>query len=304
VVGQTLKTANEEIVAASDLGPDTIVPPSLLETVQERWQGLPVDSEAFLRYSMKRRVALSTLSKEIGADFYLAFACSHQLASSIETFHRMYGGRIAAIGRRFGESQSFADELLQRVFEKLFVPRSEQEEPGIAQYRAEAPLSAWVNTVARRIAFRQVKSARPERLLDDELLAQEISDVCDQELLLLREQHRDVVRDALACALRRMPAREQRFLKMNLVAGVSMDRIGKIYGISQSSVSRKIQRAILNVISEAKAEACEKLRISTGEVDSIFKLIQSCIDLTLSNFGEGSTTIGPLSPVESLQTES
>jgi len=296
--------ANEEIQAISDAGPDCGVPHSLLETVLERWQGIPVQSEAFLRYSTKRGVALSTLSKEIGADFYLAFACSQRLVGSIETFHRMYGGRIAAIGRRFGESQSFADEILQRVFEKLFVAHSEREEPGIAQYRAEAPLSAWVNTVARRIAFRQVKSARPERLLNEELLAQEISDVCDQELLLLREQHRDVVREALACALRRMPAREQRFLKMNLVAGVSMDRIGKIYGLSQSSVSRKIQRAISNVITEAKAEACEKLRISTGEADSIFKLIQSCIDLTLSNFGEASSAlISPLSSVGLPRTE-
>jgi RNA polymerase sigma-70 factor, ECF subfamily len=301
-VGETLKTANEVISTVSGAGPDC-VPACLLESVQERWQGLPVELEAFLRYSTKRRVALSTLSKEIGADFYLAFACSHRLAGSIETFHRMYGRRIAAIGQRFGGSESFADEIMQRVFEKLFVARSEREEPGIAQYRAEAPLSAWVNTVARRIAFRQVKSARPERLLDEELLAQEIADVCDQELLLLREQHRDVVREALACALRRMPTREQRFLKMNLVAGVSMERIGKIYGISQSSVSRKIQRAISHVISEAKAEACDKLRISSGEADSIFKLIQSCIDLTLSNFGEGSAAIRQLSSVELPRTE-
>jgi RNA polymerase sigma-70 factor, ECF subfamily len=285
------------MTATSDAGPGATAPPSLIESVRARWPGLPVELDAFVSYAELRKVELSALSTDIAADFYLAFACSVPLSGAIETFHRTYGGRVAAIGRRFGESQSFADELVQRVFEKLFV-RPVERDPGITQYRAEAPLGAWVNTIARRIAFRQVKTTRPERLLDEELLAQEISDACDQELLFLREQHREVVREALAGALRRMPPREQRFLKMNLVAGVSMDSIGKIYGLSQSSVSRKIQRAIHNVVFEAKAEACEKLRVTSGEVDSIFKLIQSCIDLTISNLDEAPAPTNPLSSID------
>ena len=177
---------------ASDLGPGAIVPPSVIETVRLRWENIPFEPENFIGYVGQRNLELSRLSKDLGADLYLAFACCHQLNGAIETFHRTYGGRIAAIGRRFGESQSFADELTQRVFEKLFV-RHTDKEPGISQYRAEAPLSAWVNSVARRIAFRQVKSARPERLLNEELLAQEISDVCDQELQLLREQQLELL---------------------------------------------------------------------------------------------------------------
>lgn len=275
----------------------------VLELVRARWPRVPIEVAGFAGYAQQRGVDLAALSKEIAADFYLAFACAKQLGGAIETFHGVFGARLGALGRRFGESQAFGDEVTQRVFEKLFVSNGD-ESPGITQYRAEAPLSAWVNTVARRIAFRQVKSARPERLLDEGLLAQEISEVCDQELHFLREQHREVVREALACALRRMPPREKRFLKMNLVAGISMDRIGKIYGISQSSVSRKIQRAITNVVAEAKAEACEKLRVSSGEVDSIFKLIQSCIDLTLSNFDEASiAALRSLSSVQLPQLE-
>jgi RNA polymerase sigma-70 factor, ECF subfamily len=268
----------------SDIGSpnSAAVPEAIVAQVRARWEKLPLKCEAFASYATDRGVVLDRLSSEIGADLYLAFACYERLPGAIQCFHQAYALKIRGIGRNFGNSECFADEVLQRVSEKLFVASGTQ--PGIVQYRADAPLSAWINTVARRLALRQAKSAHPERFLDEDVLANEIAETCDQELSLLREQHREIVRAALASALRQMPKREQRFLQLNLVAGISMDRIGKIYGLSQSSVSRKIQRAIRNVICSAKEEVREKLRVSSEEIESIFKLIQSCIDLTLSQF--------------------
>jgi RNA polymerase sigma-70 factor len=257
------------------------VPSAIVEEVHSRWNTLLVHREPFAVYARERQIDLATLPKEFGADLYLAFACFSRVSGAVEAFYQSHGARIRAVGRRFEESEDFADELLQKVSEGLFVTSA-----GIGQYRAEAPLSAWVSTVARRVALRQVKAARPERVVDDDALAAEISEACDQELFLLQARHRELVRAAMISALRQMPKREQRFLQLNLIAGVSMARIGKIYGISQSSVSRKIQRAIHNVITEAKRLVRLQVGVSSTELESIFRLIQSCIDLTLTPFTE------------------
>lgn len=260
-----------------------VVPERIVTEVRSRWSRLPLELEAFGRYAIEREIDLATLAVEVGADLYLTFACTRQLPGAIHAFHQAYAAKIRSIGRSFGGSDFFADEVFQRLSEKLFVA-SEQRPPGISQYRGEAPLSAWLNTATRRLALRHAKATHPERFLNDDMLANEISEACDQELSFFREQHRELVRTALSSALRQMPMRERRFLQLNLIGGISMDRIGKIYGISQSSVSRKIQRALRNVVDSAKQELRVKLRVSDDEIESMFRVIRSCIDLTFSQF--------------------
>jgi RNA polymerase sigma-70 factor len=257
------------------------VPAAIVDEVRSRWNGLPVHPEPFADYARERGIDLASLSREFGADLYLAFACFSRFPGAVDAFYRVHEARIRAIGRRFEDSDDFADEVLQKVSERLFVAPVV-----IGQYRGQAPLAAWVSTVARRVALRHVKSARPEKVVDDDALVAEISEACDQELILMQDRHRELVRAAMIAALRKMPKREQRFLQLNLIAGVSMSRIGKIYGISQSSVSRKVQRAIHNVITEAKRLVRVQVGVSSTELESIFRLIQSCVDLTLTPFSE------------------
>lgn len=132
----------------------TRFPASILGEVRSRWPQLAIHAEPFVEYAQQRNVDLTAISDEIGADLYLAFACFSQFSGAIHAFYQCHAPRMRAVGRRFDESEFFADEILQRVSERLFVS-SAHHPSGIGQYRGEAPLSAWVNTIARRVALRQ-----------------------------------------------------------------------------------------------------------------------------------------------------
>jgi RNA polymerase sigma-70 factor, ECF subfamily len=246
-----------------------------------RWPAIVVAAETLDQYVEDRGIPLASLSALLRADLYLVVGCLLDAPGAIQTFLTEHTSSIAAVARQFDPSPSFADEVTQRLAETLFVDRPNTPRR-IGQYRATGPLGSWVRTAARRIALRLRKNETNEKLVSDDLLAKEVAAVCDQELALTKSHSAVAFRSALQNAIRNLEARERTLMKLHLVAGLTTVQIAKSFHLSQSSVSRSIRSSARKILEEVKRELRGSLGANTSDVDSLFLLVQSQVDLTLS----------------------
>jgi RNA polymerase sigma-70 factor (ECF subfamily) len=260
-----------------------------------RWPTLNVDAQELGKYLTERGVTLDTLTAAVAADLFLAFACFAKVPSAIQLFQATYDAILVGTARRLDSSGALADELRQRVSEQLFVGTG-RGGPKIGEYRGRGPLSAWFRTCAKRAALRLVQVSNREVLMTREALADEISDVCDQELSLLKEHYGELFRQELVLALNELPARDRMLLQLHLVAGVSTTRIAKMYHLNQSSISRQLQRAAATIFSLVKERIHVRLGVGTAELESLLDLARSHIELTLSTMDEALAEDQPFEP--------
>jgi RNA polymerase sigma-70 factor, ECF subfamily len=70
---------------------------------------------------------------------------------------------------------------------------------------------------------------------------------------------------------------------LHLVDGVTLEGIGKVYGVHHSTVLRWLSAARKRVVDEAKQRLRDKVAMSSREFESIARLLLSDVDLNISN---------------------
>jgi RNA polymerase sigma-70 factor (ECF subfamily) len=83
-------------------------------------------------------------------------------------------------------------------------------------------------------------------------------------------------------ALAGLPDRERMVMRLHLVGGMSVEAIGKMYDVSQSTVSRWLAKARETIVKTAQALLHERLRVAPEEFQSLAALVVSQLDLSLS----------------------
>lgn len=104
----------------------------------------------------------------------------------------------------------------------------------------------------------------------------------DPELPFIKEKYRAPFRQALEEALSALPDRERLIMRLNLVTGMSVEGIGKMYGVSQSTASRWLARARECVIETAQRRLRARLGVSPDEMQPLAALVVSQLDLSVS----------------------
>ena len=86
------------------------------------------------------------------------------------------------------------------------------------------------------------------------------------------------MKDALAKA----PESDRAILRLHVVNNVSVEKIGKMLGVSQSTASRWLAKARAEVLANVKSILKERSRISSAEIESLARLLASRLDLSIS----------------------
>jgi len=263
-----------------------VSPSSFYARGQSAYPELALDGARFQAYLADRRAKLPDPSLSLDdlciEDLYLACACVHKVLNAHEVFRRSYGRVMRAAVERISPSAAFQDEVEQRLLEQLLLGRADRP-PKIGDYTGYGALSRWVSVVAQREALMLLRSDAGEARARDGAALEVLSSSADPEVAFAKTHYRPEFERALADALRGLSQRERMVLHLHLLGGAGVVRIGKMYGVSASTVSRWLAGIRETLSREVHRLLADRLRLPPDEIESLTALLISQLDVSISH---------------------
>ena len=210
-------------------------------------------------------------------DLYLAQACVAGAAAAIAAFDQRCRGTLLGALRQIGLAPDAVDEVMHELHAKLFVGDGA---PRIATYSGRAALPSWARTIATRAAVDRVRRQPPPS--DDDML-DAVPDVADgPELAHFRRTYHAELKAAFEEALASLEVRERNLLRHHFVDQLTHDEIGALYGVHKTTAFRWLEAARIALAKRTRAGFQRRVPMLPDDVDSVLRLLQSHIDLSLS----------------------
>ncbi len=252
----------------------------LVDEGRAAWPSLALDAHLFVQHIAERAASCGPLGAVHGGDLYLACACSRAVPGALDAFDEQFEIAIERGVARIDPSRSFAEEVRQVVYERLFVWRGEP--PKILEYAGRAALRSWLSIVAVRVAIdlaRKGGDRAAQRLHREGVGAEGVG----LELEYLKRRHKGDFEGALRAAILRLPERDRTLLRLHFAEGANVDRIGAFFGVSRATAARWLARAREELASRARSELCAQLRLTSSEYDSLAGLVRSRLELSVGH---------------------
>lgn len=244
------------------------------------WPGIVVDRERFAAEVERRVAAGAELAALKGADLYLAVACTEGDERAIAKVRELLAGEVSYAARKTTATPDQLAEVTARLSRVLFV--DEPERPAALRgYSGRGDLRSYLRVVATRELIKVVNRGRREVGLADDDFVDRMVPHDDPELAILRERYRGTVEDALRVAVRGLAERDRALLRYAIAEGLTVDEVGALYGVHRATAARWIAAARERLGELVRTELAARLAITVDEVDSIVRLVQSRIDVSL-----------------------
>ncbi len=260
--------------------PESVLSAAVAEA-RRAWPDLVVDEAAFRAHLLDKTKAQSTPLAELCLpDLYLAHACAAGVPGAVEALERTQLDLLDGLLARLGATGAHADEVKQRLRERLLVgPRAR-----IAAYSGRGNLRRWLKVVATREALELLEKQARHVGREDDALEEAVSPRESPELELLKRTYRAEFREAFQEALRALEARPRTLLRYYLIDGLNIDQIGAVYGVHRATAARWIERVREDLLLSTREGLMRRIRVDRGELDSIMRLIQSQLDVSIQRF--------------------
>jgi RNA polymerase sigma-70 factor, ECF subfamily len=250
------------------------------------WPRIAVTLEQFASYlgevtNREDADLIGNLARLHAEDLYLACGCHHHVPEAFQAFESSY---LLGIDRFVGIVRSdpdFVDEVRQHLRQRLFV-KDASGSAKISMYSGRGTLKGWIGVVAQRTALSLLRRMNPHRSEPLDETVDTVAALDDPELSYLRKRYGAEFRDAFRAALEILSERERLILHLNIVNGVTLDRIAAMYSVNQSTVSRWAATARQAVRDEVHRQFAERLSVTCDEFASLIRLLQSDLDLSIS----------------------
>jgi RNA polymerase sigma-70 factor, ECF subfamily len=214
---------------------------------------------------------------------YLAIACMNGDEAAIRAFEPLLD-EVDASARRL-RANDHADDVKARIREVLFVSAPGRE-AALRSYSGRGDLGSYIRVIATRDLVRAVDKGLRQVQLDDDVVMERLAPAGDPELGFLREAYRADVTAAMRVAVAGLDEPSRALLRYSLVDGWSVERIAALYGVHRATAGRRI-RAVRDALGAAiRVEVARRLAISLADVDSIVRLVQSRIDVSIERLLE------------------
>ncbi len=261
------------------------------EAGRRRWPQVDLPAEVFARH-VARLLPRGSPEKPFasiieGLDIeglYLACACVNGVPMAVETLEEHYLARLPALLGQLRLSATALDEVCQSLRTHLLV-RTPEGEPRLARYAGGGALLIWMRVIAARMVLKQRASGR-ETPAGNMLTALADSPAVgpDAELELIRRRYRHEFRDALRDAFASLSSEQRYLLRLHFIDRLPTTKIAPLYGMDQSTISRRLRDAREQVYEETRRQLQERLRLSSREFTSLTEAIKSRFDMSLSQF--------------------
>jgi RNA polymerase sigma-70 factor, ECF subfamily len=222
--------------------------------------------------------AISQLTIE---DLFLACACLAGVEGAATAFNARHGATIRGTIARIVRGAD-SGEVEQQLVAALLVG-AVASPARIGSYAGKAPLDRWLGVAAQRAALMWLRENRSEARARVGAAAEPpVSGQTHPEMAFLKDRYRGDFEQALKDSLARLPERQRTLLRLHLVNGVRVEKIGQMFAVSQPTASRWLAAARETLLEDIKATLGNRLGASSQELASLAGMVASRLDLSLS----------------------
>jgi RNA polymerase sigma-70 factor (ECF subfamily) len=216
------------------------------------------------------------LARVHAADLYLCCACLDGDATALARFDQLHLLAMAPVIARVDGAGDLVGEVIQRLRERLFAG----DEPRLRQYNGRGPLAGWVRTAALRLALNLREQAGTRRAVERSA-GSDLAGALDPELEILKRTYKDEVEAALKTAMGQLEPEQRQLLRLHFMDGVTLEQIARAHGLNRSTISRRLAGARAELLQLTR-QALATLQLSDDSLDSLLRLVDSQLDVSLS----------------------
>jgi RNA polymerase sigma-70 factor, ECF subfamily len=226
------------------------------------------------------------------ADLALAWGCALGDPRALAAFEPVLTREVELAGARIGAPAVTVDEGKQ-VVRTILLTAAPGRTPAIASYAGRGDLRAWVRVVALRELVRLQKAARHDEALEDDVLYDMVAPHDAPELAHIEALYRQQLSTAFRDAVRALPSRDRLLLRQQCLDGLSIDDLAPLHGVHRATVARWIAKTRQTLLAQTRKGLMERLGIDRADADSLLRLLQNRLDLTLESALATRTTVVP-----------
>ncbi|MBA3504003.1 MAG: transcriptional regulator [Myxococcota bacterium] len=249
-----------------------------------RWPSVRLSAHDFVVYLAARIGAGEAPSEQLASrhleDLYLAFGCSIGDAAAIAAFDQAVLRDLPRALRRGDLDQAHLDDTRQQVATKLLA-RTTTAPPAIAQYAGRGSLRGWVRVIAIRESGRLLQGQAHERPAGDDALFDAVAHGIAPSQSLLKETYRQSFKRAFEASLAALSIHDRLLLRQHFLDGLGIDRLAAVHDVHRATAARWIAKLVERLLADTRARLETSLGIQNEELDSVLRLIQSCLDASI-----------------------
>lgn len=237
---------------------------------------------ALARGYREGRDALDWLEAVRAADLWLAVACEEGHPAALADFQRSMAPEVRRAAERSRKGPLDADDLIQLVWQKLFV--GDAETPAkIREYAGEGDLKGWVRVIAVRslVDASRKRSGGEAPASGDRAVELLFASGEDPELEYLKRHYRTEFQAAFTEAIGALEPEDRTSLRQSFVDRLSIDQIAHAQGIHRATAARRVQKARETLLSDTRKRLMAKLQLSRGELESVMRMIESQLHVSV-----------------------
>lgn len=260
----------------------------LVQQARLAWPEFPYAMETFITELGERMPVDVELKDHLeglpAADVYLAYACGHTVVEAVRAFETNLMPVVERALAKLGAQADAVSEVKQLLRERFLVG-TKGRPPAAGTFAGYGSLASWVRVSALREYYGLAREGRRWKQIEEGELTEHLGAATPgtgPELAFLKEQYRPQFKAALAQAMTCLDARARNVLRHHYLDGLQVDQIGLLYRVHRVTASRWLAGARKAVLSHTRRLLTEELDISAEEFESIVRLINSQLDLSIS----------------------
>ena len=205
-----------------------------------QFPSIDLDEETFARHLARvlarEGFGAADLANLAIEDLFLVSACLAKDPSAVTALRARHGTTIRQAVDRTARGRD-AGEIEQQVWDGMLVGSADTP-ARIGSYAGRAPLDRWLQVAAQRTALMWLRSNKAEARAHQGAAAEALlAPHTHPEVGFFKARYRGEFAQALTEGLGRMGERDRALLRLSLVNGLSVDKIGKMFGVSQPTAS-------------------------------------------------------------------
>jgi RNA polymerase sigma-70 factor, ECF subfamily len=243
------------------------------------WPGIEVGLDVFMAHLRERLEDGDSrnLAKMHAVDLYLACACLHGDVKAWRALEREHLRSVPSFIARIDSSPAFADDVKQRLGEKL---ANNAKGPGkLALYTGRGPIGGWIRVAAVREAQNGKRRVRKTVELNEHGIATADH---DPEVALLKKRYAKEFTRAFKEVLATLENDERNVLSLHYLDGLTIEEVGKAYRVSRATAARWIASARDKIIERTQSALGDRLGKSAPRPQSMLAFVKSQLDLSLA----------------------